>query len=97
MYGTIARMRVKPGMAERMMALMEEYEDLGVPGYRGTYVYRMDGDSNEHYLVVLFDSKADYVANAQSPEQNERYLEYVELLDGEPEWHDGEVVYALTP
>jgi hypothetical protein len=43
-------------------------------------------------LVVAFTDKASYRAKAESPEQNERYQQYVALLDGEPEWHDGEIV-----
>jgi antibiotic biosynthesis monooxygenase (ABM) superfamily enzyme len=92
MYGTIARMRLKPGAEERMRQLAEEYNRQNVPGYRGEIVYRLDGGSGEYLMAVLFDSKDDYVANANSPEQHQRYLEYRELLEAEPEWNDGEVI-----
>jgi antibiotic biosynthesis monooxygenase (ABM) superfamily enzyme len=94
MYGTAARMRLKPGSEARLQELMKAYEGLTVPGYVGSTVYRMDKDSNESYLTVLFDDRETYHANAQSPEQDARYREMLELLDGEPEWHDGEVVYS---
>ncbi len=93
MYGTVARMRLKPGTETQMMELMKEYEGLEVPGYVRSVVYRMDADSNEYYLTVLFDSRESYHANAQSPAQDARYRRMAQLLDGEPEWHDGEVVY----
>jgi len=32
------------------------------------------------------------VKNADSPEQNTRYLEFRDLLEADPEWHDGEIV-----
>jgi len=96
MYGTIARMRVKPGNEDRLAELLREFEDLDIPGYRGTFVYRLEGAPSEHLLAVMFDSKEQYVANASSPEQNERYLEYLELLEGEPEWNDGEIVYHVS-
>ena len=93
-YGTVARMRLKPGSEERLREMMQAYEDLDVPGYVGMTVYRMDIDPAEMYMSVLFDDRATYLANAQSPEQDARYREMLELLEGEPEWHDGEVVYS---
>lgn len=96
MYGTVARFRVKPGMESKLQDLNREYESLRIPGYVGTHVYRMDQDSNEYYLVVLFDSKASYVANANSPEQDARYRRFRDMLLSDPEWHDGEVVHSFV-
>lgn len=94
MYGTVARMRLKPGSEARLAEMMKEYEGLNVPGYVSSTVYRMDDNPNEIYLTVVFDDRDSYRANAESPEQDARYREMLELLDGEPEWHDGEVVYS---
>ena len=94
MYGTVARMRLKAGSESRMQELMKEYETLDVPGYVATTVYRMDNDANEFYMAVVFNDAESYRANAQSPEQNARYEKMIELLEGEPEWHDGGVVYS---
>jgi hypothetical protein len=57
------------------------------------YLYQMDQDPDEIYLVVIFRDKASYFANADSPEQNERFLEMMTCLAEEPQWHDGEIVY----
>ncbi len=94
MYGTIARMRIKPGAEAQLLKQMQEFETLAVPGHVSSTVYRMDGDPNEVYLAVVFDSRETYHANAQSPEQDARYHEMLALLEGEPEWHDGEIVYS---
>lgn len=94
MYGTVARFRIKPGVEERLTRLTRSYESLKVPGYIATYVYQMDADPRECYMAVLFASKAAYDANAGSPEQDARYREMVALFEGEPEWHDGEIMYA---
>lgn len=94
MYGTVARFRIKPGAEEQFTQLTRGYEEMKIPGYIATYVYRMDADSRNCYMAVLFASKAAYDANADSPEQDARYRQMVALLDGEPEWHDGEVIYA---
>jgi quinol monooxygenase YgiN len=94
MYGTVAKMRIKPGAEDQLRAQMEEIETLDVPGFVSSTVYRMDDDANEMYLAVVFDSRETYHANAQSPEQDARYRKMLELLEGEPEWHDGEILYS---
>lgn len=94
MYGTIARMRLKPGAEERMKVLMAEYDDTKVPGFKGEIVYRSDRDPNEYWMAVVFESKSAYQANAGSPEQHQRYQQYRELLEADPEWHDGEVAFS---
>src|SRR5919109_888184 len=95
MYGTVARMRVKPGMADRLQEMMQSEESrLAEAGFVGTYIYRMDADPNEYYMAVLFDSKEAYTRNADSPEQDASYQRMLEFLESEPEWHDGEIVYG---
>lgn len=94
MYGTVARMRVKPGKHAELMALSEEYTSELLPSMVAEYVYQMDGDPNEYYMAVVFESREAYVANAQSPEQHARYERFVALLDGDPEWHDGEIIFS---
>jgi len=93
MYGTIARLRFKPGSEGDLPGLLREFEEPRVLGAVGTYAYRMDADPGECYLVVMFDSKESYVANAESPGQDARYRKMLEHLVAEPEWHDGEIVY----
>ena len=92
MYGTVARMRLKPGMDEQFMAQMRQYEQLQVPGFVRTYLYHMDADPRDIYMAVIFESKETYTANAQSPGQDARYQQMLATLDGPPEWHDGEIV-----
>lgn len=96
MYGTVARLRLKPGAEARMMELSKQFEKLNIPGYIGQYVYRMDADSNEYMLVVQFTDKDAYFANANNPEQDARFRQMMEMLEKEPDWNDGEVVYSFT-
>ena len=96
MYGTVARYRVKPGMEQRFMELGPEFEAHAPPGFVALYVYRLDTNPNEYYLTVVFESKEAYFANANSPEQDAFYHKYRALLEEDPEWHDGEVVFAST-
>jgi quinol monooxygenase YgiN len=94
MYGTIARMKAKPGAEAQLGEQMRIFEQAHVEGAVGSYVYRMDSDPTEYYLAVVFTSKEAYVANANAPEQDARYRQLLQFLDGPPEWHDGEIVYS---
>ncbi len=92
MYGTVARLRVKPGSEARFLEVGRAMESVNIAGHVASYIYQMDTDANEFYLAVVFTSKEAYQANAASPEQNERFMELMTTLAGEPEWHDGEIV-----
>ena len=100
-YGTIGRLRIKAGMEGQFRQLIEgqapAFEAGQVPGFVVSYAYRMDADPNDYYVVAVFESREAYWASAQSPEQDARYRQWLPLLAGEPEWHDGEIVgsYAL--
>jgi hypothetical protein len=95
MYGTVARMRIKAGMEAAMQADMKSYEGLAIPGYVGTTVYKMDSDANEYYVAVVFEDRESYRRNADDPAQDARYQQMLAYIDGEPEWHDGEIVYKM--
>jgi quinol monooxygenase YgiN len=92
MYGTVARLRVKPGGLDKL----EEWSPEGDERDRGAvaiYAFQMDDDPNEVYTIAVFESKKAYVENAESPEQDKRYRRMLKWLEREPEWHDGEIVY----
>ncbi|NIN95534.1 MAG: hypothetical protein GTN93_10585 [Anaerolineae bacterium] len=91
MYGTIAKLKVKPGVIESLKHTMEGQERP--PGSIAYYVYHMDSDPNELYVAVVFESREAYFANADSPEQHKRYEQMMEWLTTEPEWHDGEIIH----
>jgi len=94
MYGTVARMRIKPGMEAQLRQLSREFEEANIPGYLFEYVYRLDSGGNEYLVVAGFESREAYRANAEDPKQHARYLQYRALLEADPEWSDGEIVYA---
>jgi antibiotic biosynthesis monooxygenase (ABM) superfamily enzyme len=96
MFGTVARMRAKPGTEAQLTELMKEYEALDVPGFVATYLYRLDGEGYDYYMVALFKDRESYFANAESPGQDKRYRRMRELLEADPKWHDGEVIYSQT-
>lgn len=91
MYGTIARFQFKPE-AEADLVRHGREEGPRIPGMVFEHFYRTG--PGEAYIVVGFESKEAYDANAASPEQHARYLEYRALLTAEPEWHDGEIIFS---
>ena len=95
MYGTIAQLRVKSGMEEQFSAYAQKIQEKD-PGEVASYVYRMDADTSTFYVVAIFESKEAYLANAQRPETDARYQHMHAYFDGEPEWHDGEIVFAIA-
>jgi heme-degrading monooxygenase HmoA len=84
MYGTVARMRIKPGAEGQLAEQMRAFEAAKVPGVVATYVYRMDADPDEYYLATVWESRAAYTANATSADQQARYEGYRSLLAAEP-------------
>jgi quinol monooxygenase YgiN len=95
MYGTVARLRIKPGAEEKLRELSRDAEEVGMPGFVFEHIYRLDADPNEFILAVGFENKEAYVANANSPEQHARYEQYRALLAADPEWNDGEIIHSF--
>jgi heme-degrading monooxygenase HmoA len=95
MYGTVAKMKLKPGAEQKIMQTMEGAQ-TGREGHVATYVFKSDADPNIHFVATIFESKTAYKKFADSPEQDKRFREMRELLAAEPEWHDGEVVHQDT-
>ena len=92
MYGTVARLRIKPGMEAQLLEFGSQSQVAAIPGFTSNIVYRMDADPTVYYLVVVFESKEAYLANAASPGQDARYRQLRAMLESDPEWNDGEVV-----
>ena len=92
LYGTVAKMKLKPGAEDKMMKAMEGTED-GREGHVATYVFKSDADPNVHFVATIFESKNAYKKFADSPAQDKRFHQMRELLAADPEWHDGEVIH----
>lgn len=92
MYGTIARLHPRSDRIDELIAYARRMEDVTVPGFRSSYLFRPDVNPYDRptvFLVALFDDEASYRANAVSPDQHARYLELRALLEDDPEWMDG--------
>ncbi|MFA5891744.1 MAG: hypothetical protein WDA27_12460 [Actinomycetota bacterium] len=98
MYGTVARFHAKPGRAGDLAALMDEWDRDFKPLVRGAmagYVYRLDKDPDEMIMTAVFQDKETYLANAASPAQDKWFQRFRELIDGDPEWNDGEILGSV--
>jgi quinol monooxygenase YgiN len=89
MYGTVARMRVKQENRDKLEAVFRD-QDRPMKGFVGTYVLT-ENDSENIWVLAVFEDRATYDANADDPAQHEQYERYRALLEEEPEWHDGEI------
>ncbi|HEY8816586.1 MAG TPA: antibiotic biosynthesis monooxygenase family protein [Candidatus Dormibacteraeota bacterium] len=95
MYGTVAKMKLKPGAEQKMMQAMEG-SPSAQEGHVATYVFKSDADPNVHFVTTIFESKDAYKKFSDSPEQDKRFHQMRELLAADPEWHDGEVIHHET-
>jgi hypothetical protein len=92
MYGTLARMRIRPGSETAIQDLEREWHRTRGSAVRGagpTYVLAPDGDTSTRWLVAIFADEASYKANADDPAQDAWYRRLREHLLEDPEWIDG--------
>jgi quinol monooxygenase YgiN len=94
MFGTIARMRVKKGSETQIEELSRRFEARQVDGWMSTNIYRSKEAPGEYWISVVFRDEASYRNNAGDPVQDRWFRELSELLESQPEWHDGEVVHT---
>jgi quinol monooxygenase YgiN len=96
-YGTIARWRLKASVTEEQLNdVLAIMRDDRPPSSVAIIVYRSATDPREIWVAGAFESREAYVANAATPEQNARFARIRALIDGEPEWHDGNVLFAAA-
>ena len=100
MYGTIARLRMKPGAEALLLAQTRALRPDDRPGatrmhgWVQTMLYRASRDPQELWLVVAFTDEAAYRANAALESQHQWYLRLRGCLEADPEWIDGEVLLS---
>jgi quinol monooxygenase YgiN len=91
MYGTVARLKTKPGQREVITAMLEQTGGQLDPGEVTAHFFSLDSDPDGLVLVAVFESKEAYVANSKRSETHERYMQLRSLLAADPEWLDGSV------
>ncbi len=95
MFGTVFRIKAKPGHEEAMTERLERWrEERGskVQGYVASYMFKLRRQPGEYIGVAVFDSEENYRKNAENPEQDRWYREFREHLEADPEWNDGDIL-----
>jgi len=93
MYGSVYKIRPKAGKEQDIVGIMEEFDRERRPkvkGALGGLMFKLDNGGMMG--VAIFDSRENYRANAESPEQDAFYRRFRDLLESDPEWNDGEIV-----
>ena len=91
MFGTVGRLKVKPGKLDELLATLEA-DQRKPEGEVGYWLYKVEGKDDELILAVGFRDKESYFKNADDPSQDEAYRAMVALLQGPPTWEDGDIV-----
>ena len=93
MFGTVARLKIQPGKEQTFREHGERWsrERSGSTGQVASYLFNLEGKSDEYLLVAIFRDKESYARNAQDPETDRFYQGMRKLLQSDPEWNDGEV------
>ena len=97
MFGSVYRMKLKPGQESALLSYSERWIRERQPMVKGAvalHVLRKVDDPRQFMGVAIFDSRESYFANANDPEQDRWYRELVELLEEPPVFEDGEVVFS---
>jgi quinol monooxygenase YgiN len=97
MFGTIFRMRPKPGQigaVEEHMRRWQRERRPKVAGVVASYLLTSRAHPGDLVGVAVFDSEEHYRANADDPEQDRWYRDLRALLEDDPEWNDGDITTA---
>jgi quinol monooxygenase YgiN len=90
MYGTLGRMKPKPGKRDELVALLSAPPSGTVAnGHRGAYLLKADED-DEVVVAVMYEDKDAYMAMVHDPQTDENFGKIMALLQVEPNWTDGE-------
>ena len=97
MYGSIFRMKVISGKERELLAIFQKWERERQPKVAGvvaSFVLKSDKAAGEFWGVAVFKDKKSYTANAKDPEQDKWYGQLRQLLQSDPEWNDGDYIFA---
>lgn len=97
MFGTVARIKVKPGMGEQLTELGKKWvrDDYERSGQIAEMIFKLENSPDEYIVVVAFPNRESYFANAEHPGTHASYQQMRDLLVADPEWNDGEIVDSL--
>ncbi len=81
-----------PNNLANLRALAAAEDELHIDGYLGTDLLVVDNHPDTVLMVVRFEDRDSYRANADSAEQDTRYQDFRALMEDDPVWYDGDWV-----
>jgi len=94
MFGTVARMRLRPGAEALFRAQFDALVHEQLKGWVSSTFFQSEADPRDLWMVVVFDSRESYRANAERPNMDAIYRRVRGCLESDPEWSDGFVMAA---
>ena len=92
MYGTIFNLKVIPGHENDLINSMKSTS--APPGAVAFLIMKPDNEENDLIAVAVFESKQDYLNNANRPEQHDAFVNMMTHLQEEPTWNDGTYIVS---
>jgi len=99
MFGTIGRVRPKPGKDAEFDALHASWKQTVRPKVPGSFlelVGRPNDRPSEVVFIALAQDEETYRRLADLPEQHEFYQRMVDLLEAPPTWEDVELNVVIN-
>jgi hypothetical protein len=91
MYGSVFRMRPRSGTRDQLRDVMMS-NTRRPRGMVAVAAYLLKEDASEDAWVrAVFEDEQSYRDNANDPAQDADYRRFRELLEADPEWHDGSI------
>ncbi len=97
MYGTVYRFRPLPGKEEDVLDYHRRWKAERWPhvsGFVTEYIYRSASKAGEYVGAAVFESKEAMERTSQDPEADRWYRQFRSLLEADPEWEDGEIIFV---
>ena len=89
---TFFRFKVLPGKRQALFDHFDKWlrdQKAHAIGYERTILVASNTDTNEFMGAARWDNTANYVRNANRPEQDAWFRELRSYLESDPEWFDG--------
>jgi quinol monooxygenase YgiN len=96
-YGTVYRFRPLPGKEEDVLDYHRRWKAERWPrvsGFVTEYIYRSASKPGEYVGAAVFESKEAMERNGRDPEEDRWYRQFRSLLEADPEWEDGEIIFV---
>jgi quinol monooxygenase YgiN len=95
MFAQVIRFKAKSDAWEAIRELDERWQVEQAPkspGFKGSYMLRERGSPNGCIMVALFENEQLARQNSDRPDTNRWYQMMLELIEGQPEFIDTDVV-----